>query len=56
MRLAHVIGICAAMLLSSGVTAALMIYATACPAPAVDNPGLPLPPGPRQPTSGNPGF
>lgn len=55
MRLAHVIGICAAMLLSSGVTAALMIYATACPAP-VENSGLPLPPGPRQPTTGGERF
>ena len=52
MRLVHVIAICAAMVLSSGVTAALMIYGTACP----DNLGRSLPPGPRQPTSGNRGF
>ncbi len=54
MRLVHVIGICAAMVLSSGVTATLMIYATACPAPAFEKPPLPL--GPRQPTSGGERF
>jgi hypothetical protein len=56
MRLVHVIVICAAMLLSSGVTAALMLYATACPAPALEKHGLPLPPGPRQPTTGGERF
>ena len=56
MRLVHVIGICAAMLLSSGVTAVLMVYATACPAPKFENPRPPLPAGPRQPTTGGERF